>query len=44
MISIPVGFDYELLISDLCVVGIPFITVAVAFCVFRIIQKALDGA
>jgi hypothetical protein len=43
MITIPAGFDFNLLISDLCVVGIPFVSVAVCFFVFRVIQSAING-
>ena len=44
MITIPDGFNFNVLISDLCVIGIPFVSVAVCFFVLKIIQSAINGA
>jgi len=43
MITIPDGFDFNMLISDLCVIGIPFVSVAVCFFVLKVIQSAING-
>ena len=42
MITLPIGFDFNLLISDLLTLGIPIVSIAVAIFVYSIISQALQ--
>lgn len=41
MIALPVGFDLNLYISELVTLGLPFVSVAVAFVAFTIILRLI---
>jgi hypothetical protein len=43
MISLPEGFDLALFISDIVTyVGLPIVTIAFSFCVFRLISYTIS--
>jgi len=43
MITLPAGFDFNLLISDLLTLGIPIVSVAVAIFVYSVIAQAMHS-
>lgn len=43
MISLPSGFDLTLFISEIVTyIGVPIVTISFSFCVFKIINYALN--
>lgn len=44
MITFPVGFDFNALISDLLVIGIPIVMVSTSIFIYLTICRAMDSS
>lgn len=43
MIQLPPGFDYTALFDDFVALALPFVSVSLLFCAYKLIAKVLRG-